>query len=170
MVILSLGSNLSSKFGNRFKNIEIAVSKLKENQIYLIKQSSFYETPSYPNNKDPKFINVAIEIKTDFTPEKLASILIKIEEELERKRKNKNDPRTIDIDIIDFEQKTINFNYNNLEFIVPHKELSKRNFVLFPLSEILPDWKHPISNQRINILIDNLSIEQKNSILKIKKS
>ena len=170
MIILALGSNLQSKFGNRFQNIELAISKLKKNQIHIIKQSSFYETPCYPNKEDPKFINIVVEIKTDFSPEKLASILIKIEEELARKRKNKNDPRTIDIDILDFKQMAINFNYHNLKFIVPHKELSKRNFVLYPLIEILPEWKHPVSNCHIHLLIDNLSIEQKNSILKINKS
>ena len=82
----------------------------------------------------------------------------------------KNDPRTCDIDIIDFNGQIIDFKYKNLDFSVPHKELSYRNFVLFPLKEILPEWTHPKSKESINMLIDKLSDEDKNSILKVKKS
>ena len=97
-------------------------------------------------------------------------ILIYIEEKLERKRKKKNDPRTCDIDIIDYNGQIINFKYRNLDFTVPHKKLIYRNFVLIPLLEIFPEWKHPKTKEFINILIDKLPQEDKNSILKIKKS
>ena len=97
-------------------------------------------------------------------------MLIFIEETLERKRRKKNDPRTCDIDIIDYNNQIINFKYKDLDFTVPHKKLIYRNFVLFPLQEIYPDWKHPKTKELISILIENLSKEDKNSILKIKKS
>ena len=65
MIILSLGSNLSSKYGNRFENLNFAISFLEEYGIKIDKKSSFYETPSYPDKSKPKFINMAILIKTD---------------------------------------------------------------------------------------------------------
>ena len=99
----------------------------------------------------------------------LAKNLILVEERLERKRGKKNDPRTCDIDIIDFENKIIDFKMNGMDYSIPHKRLSFRNFVLFPLKEILPQWKHPKTNEDVNVLIDNLSFEDKNSILKIDK-
>ena len=62
MVILSLGSNLSSTFGDRLDNLRFAMLMLEDYGIKIKKKSSFYETPSYPNNKNPKFINITIVI------------------------------------------------------------------------------------------------------------
>ena len=170
MVVLGIGSNLPSSYGDRFKNIEIAISYLNKYKIEVIKKSSFYETPSYPDITNPKFINVVIEVKTDLNPTELVSVLLFIEDMLQRVRVKKNDPRTCDIDIIDYKQKNMNFKYENLDFVVPHEKLSNRNFVLFPLREILPEWKHPKTNDHIDILIDKLSNVDKKSILKINKS
>ena len=170
MILLGLGSNLSSSFGDRFKNIDLAVSALNSNGIEVKKKSSYYESLSYPNKENPKFINIVVEAETHLFPEDLASMLIFIEESLERKRKEKNDPRTCDIDIIDYNNKVINFKYKDLDFTVPHKKLIYRNFVLFPLHEILPNWKHPKTKELVSTLIKNISKEDKNSILKIKKS
>lgn len=86
MIILGLGSNLHSSFGDRFENISLAISYLKSYKIKVIKESNFYETPSYPNNMYPKFINIAVGISTNLPPTDLASVLIFIEEKLERKR------------------------------------------------------------------------------------
>ena len=170
MILLSLGSNLPSSFGNRFTNIDLAISYLEIYDIKILKRSSFFESPSYPDKSKPKFVNVVVEVSTYLDPVNLASVIIFIEEKLERKRKNKNDPRTCDIDIIDFKGEVIEFKYNNLDFYVPHKKLSNRNFVLFPLIEILPNWVHPKTKVSINRLIDLISEEDKNSILKVKKS
>ena len=170
MIILGIGSNLSSIFGDRFKNINLAIFYLESYGIKLIKKSSFYETFSYPNKENPKFINLVIEVQSDLPPEDFASVLIHIENKLERVRNKKNDPRTCDIDIIDFNKKSLNFTYNNLKFTVPHAELNFRNFVLYPLIEILPTWKHPLTNETAKDLISKLSEDDKNSILKVKES
>ena len=89
MIILGLGSNLDSKFGDRFKNIELAMSFLELNNIRILKKSSFYETPSYPNKNNPKFINIVILIKTDLDPLKLMSFLLNVEKKLGRLRAEK---------------------------------------------------------------------------------
>ena len=170
MIILGIGSNLPSSYGNRLKNIDIAISFLKNFEISIIKKSSYFETPSYPNKNNTKFINVVIGIETKVNPEELASIIMKVEDKLERKRYIKNEPRTCDIDIIDFEGKAINFKSKTFDFTVPHKELIYRNFVLFPLEEIFPEWKHPITKEPVKTLIEKLSTEDKNSILKINKT
>jgi len=170
MLLLGLGSNLASNFGNRFENIDLAISYLQSYEMQLLKKSSFYETLSYPDIKNPKFINVVIEVLTHLPPEKFASVLISIEEALERKRNRKNEPRTCDIDIIDFNGRVMDFSYKSLIFKVPHEKLIYRNFVLLPLQEIFPEWKHPVTKENIKILIDKLSDEDKKSILKIKKN
>ena len=93
MIYLGIGSNLPSSFGNRFVNINLAISFLKEKNINLVKKSSFYETFSFPNKDDPKFINIVVSVETSLTPENLMTTLISIEEKLERKRLKKNDLR-----------------------------------------------------------------------------
>jgi len=168
MIFLSLGSNLPSSFGNRFANINLAVSFIKENGINVLKQSSYYESNSYPDTSKPKYINIIINVSTILKPPVFTSILLSIEEKLERKRLKKNDPRTCDIDIIDFDKKNTTFKCKNLSFSVPHKNLRYRNFVLFPLREVSPQWKHPISDESIDDLIEKLPNDDKHSILKIK--
>ena len=167
MIFLGLGSNLPSKYGDKFANINLAISFLKACGIRVIKRSSFYKTPSYPDKENPKFINVVILVETNLPPVDLMSVIVFIEEKLERKRIKKNDPRTCDIDIIDYNSQILNLKYNNSDFTVPHKELTSRNFVLFPLQEISPMWKHPKTKKTINNLIQKLDEEEKNSILKI---
>ena len=169
MIVLGLGSNLNSSYGDRFNNISQALSSLESYKIKILLRSSLYETPSYPNNKDPKFINMVIGISTNLNPAELAAASISIEESLERKRNYKNEPRTCDIDIIDYNGQIINFKYKNFDFNVPHVNLIYRNFVLFPLKEILPEWKHPKTKEPIDLIINKLSDVDKKSILKIKK-
>ena len=170
MIFLALGSNLSSSFGNKFENLNYAISYLKNYGINVVNKSHFYETPSYPNINDPKFINMVISIRSSLPPKDLMSVLLFIEEKLERKRNQKNDPRTCDIDIIDYNGEILNIKYENLNLKIPHKDLSSRNFVLFPLREISPNWIHPITKESINLLIDRLSDKDKKSILKINKN
>ena len=161
---------MSSSFGDRFDNINLAMAYLETYDIKILKKSSFYETLSYPNQKNPKFINIVILVKTHLPPVDLMSVLIFIEEKLERKRAKKNDPRTCDIDIIDYNSQIVDFKYKNLNLTIPHEKLVYRNFVLIPLHEILPEWQHPETKDSIDVLINKLSSEDKNSILKINKS
>tara|TARA_B100000686_G_C16318290_1_gene726876 strand:- start:155 stop:658 length:504 start_codon:yes stop_codon:yes gene_type:complete len=156
MIYVGIGSNLSSSFGDRFKNIELALSFLKENKIKLIKKSSFYETFSYPDKSKPKFINIVASIESTLPALDLMTVLISIEEKLERKRFKKNDPRTCDIDIIDYKREIMSYKRDNFELILPHKSMIERNFVLHPLKEICPDWIHPITKKNIDVLIKNL--------------
>ena len=115
MIFLGLGSNLQSDFGDRYKNIELAINYLRENNINLLQKSSFYESVSYPNKNDPKFINVVISVETSLKSVDLMYRLLLVEEKLGRKRFKKNDPRTCDIDIIDFHGKIINTKLQNLQ-------------------------------------------------------
>ena len=156
MILLALGSNLTSSFGDRFENINLAISYLEGYKIQIIKKSNFYETYSYPNKENPKFINIIISVKTHLSLVDLMSVLLFIEEKLERKRNKKNDPRTCDIDIIDYNNQVLDFKYKNLNLTTPHKKLIFRNFVLLPLQEISPEWKHPITKENVSALIDNL--------------
>jgi len=156
MIFIGIGSNLSSELGNRFKNIDLAISFLQEKGIKLLKRSSFYETFSQPNKNDPKFINVVISVESNLLPVELMLILISIEEKLGRNRKKKNEPRTCDLDVIDFNGIVKKFKIDNFELVLPHRDLTNRNFVLHPLKEICSNWIHPKTKKNIDALIDNL--------------
>ena len=95
--------------------------------------------------------------------------LFKIEEILERKRLKKNEPRTCDIDIIDYKRKIVNLEFNNQLLQIPHSSMTQRNFVLFPLKEVCPNWSHPLSNISIDSLITNLK-NKNNDITKLSQS
>ena len=166
IVFLGIGSNL----GIRKRNIEKAKFLLAEHNLDVLSVSSYYETPSWPDRRKPKFLNIILKLKCYDSPQELLKICKSIENQLGRKKAKKNAPRTCDLDIIDFNNKVFNFKFNNLDFCVPHAKLIYRNFVLYPLKEVSPCWKHPKTGKLIDDLINNLKMEDKKSILKIDKS
>ncbi len=166
MIYLNIGSNLRSSYGNKEDNINEALRLIKKNDIKILKKSKLFLSPSYPNNKLPKFLNICVKIKCDYNPIKLLKILKKIETKMGRRNKTKNSPRVCDIDIIDYQN--IIIEQKNLK--TPHPRMHKRNFVLFPLMEICPTWIHPVFNKKINCLIDELSLKSRLEITRLRKS
>ena len=148
-IFLGIGSNL----GNKKENIEKAKFKLIQMNIKILQSSNYYESLSWPNPKNPKFLNIVIKVSTNLSPFKLMKICKEIEISLGRKKSSiKNSPRECDIDIIDYKKRQI-----NNQIVLPHPRMHTRNFVLIPLFEINRDWIHPISKQHIKKLIFSLS-------------
>ncbi len=166
MIHLNIGSNLDSKYGTKFDNISIGLNLLIESGVKIKKISNFYETPSYPNRNFPKFINIGLTI--DFKNEYL-DLLKKIkliEKKLGRIKTKKNYPRIIDIDIIDFDGEIKVSN----DLILPHPKCHVRNFVLFPIFQIDPDWSHPIIKKKAQFLINSLSQKSRIEITRLQKN
>ena len=166
MIYLNIGSNLPSKEGGRKISILKAINHLKKLKLNIIKISSFYETPSYPNNADPKFINLCVKLESNLKASVLINEIKKIEKKLGRIRIKKNEPRTCDIDIIDFNGEII----KNDELIAPHPRLHLRNFVIYPLKEIEPNWSHPIFKKKIDSFFQELNNNSHNEITRLGKS
>ena len=158
LAYLGIGSNL----GDKKSNIEKARLKLLEENIDIVKSSSFYQTSSWPDPKNPKFLNIVLKVKTHFSPIKLLKICKKIELSLGRKDSPKNSPRECDIDILDYESKTIKKGIK-----LPHPRMHRRNFVLFPLFELDKNWSHPVTKQDIKNLIFDLKNKDISSIKQI---
>lgn len=128
--ILSLGSNLGDRFFNIKRAIE-SIENLPETEI--LKISDFYETEPYGvTEKQPTYINCAIKIKTGLPSEILMGTFLGIESVLGRIRTHRFSPRTIDIDLLAYE----NENKNQKNLILPHPRMLERAFVLIPLSDI----------------------------------
>ena len=155
---LALGSNL----GKKIYNLELVKYKLIKKGIYINKSSSFYFTRSWPNPNFPEFVNLIILVKTNLSLFQLFKQIKKIEKSLGRINAPKNHPRICDIDIIDFNGKF--FNFKNVDLIVPHPRMNKRNFVLLPLYEINKRWVHPKTKKNIVNLISNLKGDDIRSI------
>tara|TARA_B100000963_G_scaffold342520_1_gene343453 strand:- start:1091 stop:1600 length:510 start_codon:yes stop_codon:yes gene_type:complete len=166
MIHLNIGSNLNSKYGSRFTNINIAISFLINPILKIIKISNFYETPSYPNKNYPNFLNVGLIIDYKKNYHDLFKEIKLIEKKLGRLKSKKNSPRIIDIDIIDFRKKIKRTN----ELILPHPRCHLRNFVLYPILQIDPKWSHPILKKNVRYLINKLTKESRIEITRLKKN
>ncbi|KAL2443362.1 Folic acid synthesis protein fol1 [Exophiala dermatitidis] len=137
-VAVAFGSNL----GDRIATIEAALTRMKSEGLKLVKLSHLYETkPMYYDDQDP-FLNGVCLIETALEPLPLLDLLQTIENDLGRKRIIDKGPRTIDLDIILYNQERIK--HPRLE--VPHKLMLEREFVLRPLADILPNAHVPLSN------------------------
>ena len=128
MIILALGTNIEP----REQYLKDALAKIEENNLKIILESSIYETPAWGGVADQNFLNMCIEVETTLDAYALLDIIQKIELELGRVRKEHWGNRTIDIDIITFDDLV----FNDDRLIVPHKYIHDRNFVLAPLVEM----------------------------------
>ena len=157
-IYLGLGSNL----GNKLKNIEKAKFELISNNIKILRSSNYYESLSWPNPKNPKFLNIVLNVSTFLKPLELLKVCKNIEIKLGRKKSFINAPRLCDIDIIDYNHRRI-----ISKIILPHPRMHTRNFVLFPLFEIDKNWKHPVTKRHIKKLILSLPNRDITSIKQI---
>ena len=128
MIILALGTNIEP----REQYLKDALAKIVDNNLKIILESSIYETPAWGGVADQNFLNMCIEVETELEAYELLDTIQKIELELGRVRKEHWGNRTIDIDIITFNDLI----YNDERLIVPHKYIHARNFVLAPLVEM----------------------------------
>ena len=166
MIYLSIGSNLKSKYGNRFDNILKSIQSIKKYNVKILNISSFYESPSYPNKTFPKFLNVCLKLKSSYNEHEFLKIIKKIEKHIGRTKSPKNYPRVCDIDIIDYNKIVTSVNKLKL----PHPRLHLRNFVLFPLKEIEPQWFHPVFRQKLDFYLSQLNIISRVEITRLNKN
>lgn len=139
---LSIGSNM----GDREKNLGAAVRALQEYPcIRSVRTSAWIETEPYGYTEQDMFLNGAVELKTTETPEGLLQILHEIEKKGHRERKIHWGPRTIDLDLLLFEDVVM----QTEELTLPHREMHKREFVLEPLVEIAPWAVHPVFHRTV---------------------
>jgi 2-amino-4-hydroxy-6-hydroxymethyldihydropteridine diphosphokinase len=142
---LSLGSNL----GDRRAYLQAAVERLSQTGVRLVRESSVYETDPQDLPDQPKFLNMVVEIETALFPLQLLSCAQKIERELGRQRLTEKGPRTIDIDILFYGRFVIETD----RLRIPHARLEQRRFVLEPLAELAPHFRHPVHGTSINQLL-----------------
>ena len=151
LVYLSLGSNV----GNREENLNAAIDRMRAlGEVVAV--SSFYETEPVEFTAQPWFLNCAVRLDTEKTPEQLLAGLLDIEQQLGRRRGRDKGPRIIDLDILLFGSSIVKAQ----GLAIPHPAMHERRFVLEPLAEIAPDARHPVLKRTIRELLDALPAGQ----------
>ena len=133
---LGLGSNL----GDRAAYLREGLLKINERAGSLKKISGVYETEPWGVNDQNTYYNLVTELETPLLPLRLMRVIGEIEQDCGRKRRERWGSRTLDIDLLFFED----YHFTAPELTLPHPRLTERNFVLYPLTEIAPDFVHPV--------------------------
>jgi len=148
MILIGLGANLDSAAGSPQMTIAAALGAMAARRIRVQKLSRFYRTPAWPNPADPPFTNAVVRVQTPLGPAALLDALHGIEDEFGRIREVRNAPRTLDLDLLDYDGR-VEAGPPEL----PHPRIAERAFVLVPLAEVSPDWRHPVSRRTVRELL-----------------
>ncbi|HEM5491386.1 TPA: 2-amino-4-hydroxy-6-hydroxymethyldihydropteridine diphosphokinase [Streptococcus suis] len=149
LAYLSIGGNM----GDRKSYLEAALEKLdKHPDCRLGSVSHIYETPAWGKTDQADFLNLACQVETDLSAQDFLALCQQIELDLDRVRVEKWGQRTIDLDIIFWDEEKI----QEENLIVPHPYAHERAFVLLPLADIARDFCHPILGQKVEELVSNL--------------
>ncbi len=147
---IALGSNLAGRFSDPKAAVKAAIVALKSVDIQLVKQSRLYRSTAWPDPSDPEFVNAVVSIETALSPSALLARLHETETAFGRERRHMNAPRTLDLDIVDYGGTV---SAQGATPILPHPRLAERAFVLLPLMDVAPDWRHPVTGRTLSELV-----------------
>jgi len=161
-VFIGFGSNL----GDSVEICQQAIAMLASHpQIEMHEVSSFYRTEPEGYTDQPWFINGVLRCTSQLEPMEILEILRAVETHLGRTRKIRWGPRTLDLDILSYGDLLVNLP----DLVIPHPRLHERRFVLVPLMEIAPEWRHPLLQMSVEGLLQNLALHSGSEVLKLAK-
>lgn len=180
-VLIALGSNLTSPAGSPSDTLHMALKALKERGAVIRGQSPIYRTPAFPAGAGPDFANAAAWLTMDGTPKQFMAALHQVEAELGRVRVARWGQRTLDLDLIAIGDRLLpdadtHEQWRDLppaqqmletpqELILPHPRLQDRAFVLVPLADVAPDWRHPALGKTVTQMRDSLPQTDRDSVV-----
>jgi len=139
MKFIALGSNLASAHGRPVENLRVALRELSARGFEIIQRAPLYITTPVPKSDQPDFVNTVVQVEFSGTPEVALKSCLDIETAMGRVRMERNAARMIDLDVIAWDDIT-----QSGPPELPHPRMQERAFVMFPLNDIAPEWRHPV--------------------------
>lgn len=154
MKLLGLGANLSSaRHGSPRETLLAALAALAAAGVRVLARSRWYDSAAWPDPSQPRYWNAVVAVETALDPVSLLVLLHRVEEGLGRVRGALNAPRTVDLDLLDYDGLVRN---GPDAPILPHPRMAERGFVLLPLRDVAPNWRHPVTGASVDALISAL--------------
>ena len=150
-IFIALGSNLPGPHGDPRAQLEAALRALATEGLRLVRCSRWYESEPVPVSDQPWFVNGVVEVETGLEPEALLALLHRVEAAFGRIRRVRNEARALDLDLLAYGERVMAGQPE-----LPHPRLQERAFVLLPLAEIAPAWRHPILGETAAVLAGKL--------------
>jgi 2-amino-4-hydroxy-6-hydroxymethyldihydropteridine diphosphokinase len=152
-VIVALGCNLAGAYTSREALLEAALEAFPSEGLTVVARSSWWTSAAWPDPAGPSYLNGVAVVETSLDPHETLAALHRVEARFGRARGERNAPRTLDLDLIAHGRSVISDG-----LFVPHPRAHERLFVMGPLAEIAPDWRHPVSGEVAARLADAASV------------
>jgi len=160
MILVALGSNVPGPWGNPRETVERALAELDRPPLRLAKASRLIRTAPMGEHDQPDFINAVAVIETQLEAPELLARLHDIELAADRRRSLRWGPRTLDLDLLDYDGCIISEvdgeRTRHGPMVLPHPGIAHRAFVLGPIAEIAPDWRHPVTDKSAAEMLEEL--------------
>jgi 2-amino-4-hydroxy-6-hydroxymethyldihydropteridine diphosphokinase len=155
VIFIGLGGNLNSAVGAPLLTLQAALKAMPEMEIEVHRISPWYRSAPWPTSDQPWFVNGVADVVTSLTPLDLMERLHELETRFGRVRSVPNAARTIDLDLLAFDDELWSGVVN-----IPHPRLQDRDFVLAPLADLAPGWRHPLLGKTATELLAGLQQSQ----------
>ena len=158
MILIGIGANLPSpRHGQPRETCEAALDAMAGAGIGITGRSRWYRSAPVPESSQPWYVNGVAHVETALTPAPLMAALRGIETDFGRTRGQANEARILDLDILAYGDRV---SAGGGGVVLPHPRLHERAFVLLPLREVAPDWRHPVTGRTLDGLIAALTKDQ----------
>lgn len=159
MILIGVGANLvSPRHGAPQATCEAALAALSEAGVVMVKRSRWYRSAPQPPSDQPWYVNGVARAETGLDPKALLQLLLDTELRLGRRRGRVNGPRIIDLDLLAYDEFVLD--ETGPDLVLPHPRLAERAFVLKPLVDVAPRWRHPVSRCDLAAMIASLPEDQ----------
>ena len=147
-VIVALGGNLALEGQAVQAVLELAAGRLAGAGLKPVRRSGWWRSAAWPDPKEPEYLNGVAIVQTVLEPRQVLEALMRIETAFGRRRSLPNAPRTLDLDLIAYGRRIL----EEPDLVLPHPRAADRLFVMGPLAEIAPDWRHPVTGETVAAL------------------